>query len=152
MEEQSLSKKLKQIRQDHHLSQAQMADKMDMTEQSYGRWEREETRITVMQLQKFARKLNMKVSDIIDLPDGVLICDNKNENSVQNGSAAFFIVNNYVNNSPTEEIAQLENEKLKQLLESKEQQLADKEKLLSAQNQQIALLQELLEQLKKSSS
>lgn len=146
MDELTLSEKIKKIRQDHHLSQAQMADKMGMTEQSYGRWERDDRRITVFQLQKFAKKLNMKVSDIIDLPAGVLICDNQTsentvENSVQNGSAAFFIVNNYVHNTPNEHDLQVENEKLKQ-------KLVDNEKLFAAQSQQIELMKELLEQLK----
>ena len=152
-DELSLSEKIKKIRQNHQLSQAQMADKMGMSEQSYGRWERDDKRITVLQLQKFSKKLNMKVSDIIDLPDGVLICDNHTsensvENSVQNGSAAFFIVNNYVHNTPAESDLHIENERLRQLLEQKEQQLADNEKWFAAQNQQIALMTELLEHLK----
>ncbi len=141
-----LHKKVKLLRQAHNLSQAQMADKMGMTEQSYGRWEREETRMTIEQLQKFAQKLNINIADIIDLPEGTIISpihDNK-ENTVQHGFATLMVNNYYGENA-----IQAENEKLKLLLETRDKELGEKERLINSQNEQIALMQELLNQFKK---
>jgi transcriptional regulator with XRE-family HTH domain len=65
----ALNQTLKKIREARHLSQSQMAEKLDKTQSAYARIEIGDTKIDVETLQKFAEKTEMSMVDIITYPE-----------------------------------------------------------------------------------
>ena len=65
----AINQTLKRIREERHLSQSQMAKKLDKTQSAYARIELGETKLDIETLQKFADKVEMTMIDIITYPD-----------------------------------------------------------------------------------
>jgi transcriptional regulator with XRE-family HTH domain len=65
----TLNQTLKKIREERHLSQSQMAEKLDKTQSAYARIEIGDTKLDIETLQKFAEKTEMTMVDIITYPE-----------------------------------------------------------------------------------
>lgn len=61
--------RIKEIREKYGLSQFEMADKMNISQPTYARFERQRTKIDLHRLETFARTLGMNLIDVITFPD-----------------------------------------------------------------------------------
>lgn len=60
---------LKEIREKIGISQIEMAERMNISQSTYARFERENTKIDLQRLDSFAKVVNMTVIDVIAYPD-----------------------------------------------------------------------------------
>lgn len=128
------NEKVKQLRESKKLTQSQMAEKMNISTNAYGRLERGETEMTERKLEQIAKVLEINdFTKILSTPyDKVLFLLNEsNENS---------IIHSQYYNADLE--LKFENEKLALLLD-------EQKKLLAAKDEQIQLLKELVKSLQK---
>lgn len=61
--------KIKEIREKAGLSQDEMAEKMNISQPTYARFERHRTKIDLQRLEVFAKVMNMTPIDVITYPD-----------------------------------------------------------------------------------
>lgn len=64
-------KKIRLIRENNNLSQETIADKMNITQSSYARFERGATKTDLESLLKFCKGVNMSFLDFVAYPDKV---------------------------------------------------------------------------------
>jgi transcriptional regulator with XRE-family HTH domain len=98
-----VGQRLKEIREDRKLTQAEMADLLHVSAPTYSRLERNETSADLEQVARFAQKLDVPIQDF--LPETISV---KNDNS--QGQVGLVIGNVYVNQEKSEEITHLQNE------------------------------------------
>lgn len=122
-----INERIRILREGHLFSQEQMAEKMHLSPNSYGKLERGETKLTLDKLEQIANIFDMDIVELINSGDS---------NSYQvmhygNGTNAFSI---------TGEAKELlyENEKLQLIISHKDETIAH-------QKQEIALLRQMLE-------
>ncbi|MBS9779745.1 MAG: helix-turn-helix transcriptional regulator [Moraxellaceae bacterium] len=60
-----VNEKLKQLREENHWSQEEIAEKIHITPSSYAKIERGETRLTLHRLEQFAEVFNVDISKLI---------------------------------------------------------------------------------------
>lgn len=128
-ESMKINEKIRSLREDRALSQEEVAERMSISPNTYGKIERGETKLTLAKLEQIA--------DIFDI-DIVELISNEDKTSYQvthygTGTNAFNIGN---------EVLIAENEKLKLIL-------VHKDEIIERQKQEILLLKEMLEFLKK---
>jgi len=61
--------RIKDIRENYGLSQFEMAEKMNISQPTYARFERQTTKIDLRRLEDFSRVVNMSLIDVITFPD-----------------------------------------------------------------------------------
>lgn len=117
-----ITKNLANLRKENHLTQEQMAEKLQMSKNGYAKLERGESKLNIEHLQHVANVFNIDVIDLLkeDRDFSLLIGDN-------NGNYA----NKYYGN-------QQEIEKLQLIIDHQKELLAQKDK-------EIELLRKLLE-------
>jgi transcriptional regulator with XRE-family HTH domain len=95
MESTRIGEKIRKIRELKGLKQVNVAEKLGMTLNGYGKIERGETAITMERLEQVSNILGMKVLDVLHFDEKVVFNIQKMDNSAPNG-----IINNYpVSNS-----------------------------------------------------
>lgn len=132
------------------MTQSDMAKKMNIATNTYGRLERGETQMSERRLKQVSEIFNTDAAKILSTPtDRIVLL--VTENTVTESESTLNTINYYGNGE-----LQVQNEKLQLMLAGKEKELAEKEKLLvekdkllAAKDEQIALLNELLKQLKQ---
>lgn len=127
-----IGSKIKHLREFNKMSQEEMAAKMHMSTNSYGRIERGETQADLNRLEQIANIFNIDVAELISKSESDLIL----LITAGNGSP------NYYGN-PADALT-VENEKLKLMLSAKEEALAHKNEMLIQKDKEIALLRKLL--------
>lgn len=128
------NEKIKRLRENKDLTQQQMAEKLHISTNAYGRLERGETQMTERKLEQIANILEISdFTKILSTPNEkvVFLLNESNENNI--------ISTDYYN---ADLALKFENEKLTLLIE-------EQKKLLAAKDEQIKLLQELLKALQK---
>lgn len=118
----SITKNLANLRKENHLTQEQMAEKLQMSKNGYAKLERGESKLNIEHLQQIANVFNLNIVDLLkeDRDLNLLVGDN-------NGNYA----NKYYGNHQ-------EVEKLELIIEHQKELLAQKDK-------EIGLLRKLLE-------
>lgn len=124
-----IAKNLANLRKEHHLTQEQMAEKLEMSKNGYAKLERGETKLNIEHLQQIANVFNIDVVDLLKESGdfSFLIGDNSFLIGDNNSNCN----NKYKNN--TQEIEKLE------LI------IAHKDELLAQKDKEIELLRKLLE-------
>lgn len=125
-----INEKIRILREERFLSQEQMAEKMQLSPNSYGKLERGETKLTFEKLEKIANIFDLDIVELINTGE-------KTSYQVMHygtGTNAFNIT------SEAQELV-AENEKLQLII-------AHKNEILEKQQQEIHLLKEMLELLK----
>lgn len=124
-----VAKNLTNLRKEHHLTQEQMAEKLEMSKNGYAKLERGESKLNIGHLQQIASVFNLDIAELLkengDL--SVLVGDN-------NGNYA----NKYYSNHH-------EVEKLELIIAHKNELLTKKDELLSQKDKEIELLRKLLD-------
>lgn len=126
-----INERIRILREENFLSQEQMAEKMQLSPNSYGKLERGETKLTLEKLEQIANIFDIDIIELINTGE-------KNSYQVMHygtGTNAFTI------SGETKEILN-ENEKLQLIISHKDETIAH-------QKQEIQLLKEMLELLKK---
>lgn len=126
--------KIRILREMNHLSQEDMAEKLNMSSSGYAKIERGETKLYLEKLQQIAHILNIDIIELINSPERN-ICFLINENS-QSSS------NYYANN----DALIIENEKLKLAINYKDELLSQKDNEISSLKEIITLLKSQLNQ------
>ena len=82
-----VGQKIKKIRELRNFTQEYMADKLAISQTSYGNLEREETEITLKRLLQVAQILEIKIGDLLGFDENKMLVGNMNHNtkSVLNG-------------------------------------------------------------------
>lgn len=60
-----IAKNLANLRKEHHLTQEQMAEKLQMSKNGYAKLERGESKINVEHLQQIANVFNIDIADLL---------------------------------------------------------------------------------------
>ncbi|GHT19057.1 hypothetical protein FACS189429_6330 [Bacteroidia bacterium] len=76
--------RIKKLREERGIKQEFMADKLEITQSSYGRLEKDDNRLTVPKLQKIAEALNVSVSVIFGEKATQVINENNGDNAQAN--------------------------------------------------------------------
>lgn len=130
------NEKIKQLRESKKLTQSQMAEKLHISTNTYGRLERGETELTERRLEQIA--------EILEITDFTKILSTPSDKIIFLLNEVDVLENQEVNigcyHADTK--LKIDNEKLTLLLE-------EQKKLLAAKDEQIRLLQELLQTLKQ---
>lgn len=132
---------MKWYRISNDLSQEEMGKKMKMTKQTYARLEKGETQMNDNKIAAFAAILNKTPKEIREIAEEGKLFQllQQNENNYDNGSTASLTINhNYYGDKELH----LENEHLKKLL-------AEKERFIAVQAEQIEILKSQIQLLKK---
>lgn len=131
---------IKSYRMANALTQQEMADKLNMSKQTYARMEKGQTTMTENKVNTFAKLVNKTPREIREMADDGklfhLLQDNENHD---NGTISNLTINNNYYGEKT----------FNQQIENLNTLLAEKDKLLAAKDEQIALLQELVKSLQK---
>lgn len=61
-----INEKIRELREKHHLSQEEMAEKMNISSSAYGKFERAETRLTITKLEQIAEIFNINIIELIN--------------------------------------------------------------------------------------
>lgn len=128
-----INKKLRQIRESKNLTQADMAEQLEIEPSTYAKLERGETQVKLDRLEKIAQILQVDIAELIKNDDTeitILTGDNYNYGQCQ-----------YVKNFYSDTTIELH--KLQQELKHKDELLMEKDKL-------IAVLQNLVSTLQKN--
>lgn len=126
-----ITEKIRALREDRALSQEEMADKMSIAPNTYGKIERGETKLTLAKLEQIAEIFDIDVVELINNEDKISYQITHNGT----GTNAFNI-----GNEAKELIA--ENEKLQIIIRHKDE-------MLEKQQQEIELLRDMIAILKK---
>ena len=139
-----LRQNIRDIREDKHLTQADMAEKLNLSETGYAKIERGESKLNIDRIQQIANVLEVNLADLIPFgDDAVIIFNNSNDNfsNSNNFSLAFG------NNTLEQEIA-----KLHELLIMKNDVISSREREFQLLKQQVATLNELVSVLNQNKS
>lgn len=133
-----LNQKIKMLREIHHWSQEEMAEKMNMSLNSYARLERGETKLNIEKLEQIANVFNMDIFEFIQpINKGFYVM--LNDNDADNNKMI-----NYASNPPMEN----EIEKLNLIIKHKDEIIKSKDELLQQKQNEIDALKKIIELVK----
>ena len=139
-----LRQNIRDIREDKHLTQADMAEKLNLSETGYAKIERGESKLNIDRIQQIANVLEVNLADLIPLGDDAVIIFNNSNNNFSN-SNNFSLA--FGNNTLEQEIA-----KLHELLIMKNDVISSREREIELLKQQVATLNELVSVLNQNKS
>lgn len=132
-----INERIRILREEHLFSQEQVAEKMGISPNSYGKLERGETKLTLDKLEQIANIFDMDVVELINSSN-----DKNISYQVNHYSSAINAVNIGADIAELKE-AMVEKEKLQLIISHKDEKIEHLQ-------QEISLLKEMLELLKKS--
>lgn len=137
-----LRQNIRDFREDKHLTQADMAEKLGMSVTGYAKLERGESQIRVERLQQIAQILEVNIDELMtESSDGVLVFNNSTD---------------ILNNSPNFSLAlgntALESEikYLKYIIDAKNELLDARDREIESLKSQITALQKVIQALEKA--
>jgi transcriptional regulator with XRE-family HTH domain len=116
MESARIGEKIRKIRELKGLKQVNVAEKLGMTLNGYGKIERGESTITMERLEQVSNVLGMKVLDVLHFDEKVVFNIQKMDNSAPNG-----IVNNYPISDSERELYVQQISALKEIIDTQKQ-------------------------------
>ena len=132
---------IRYARENHNLTQEEMAERLNMTASGYAKIERGMTQLKFDKLEKIAQIFNMDIIELLEFSDsGDTIIQSPN-NSGDNATTNYFL---NANEKLVSEIEKLNTqiEYQTNLLKSKDELISEKDKQIQALNDVIALLKE----------
>ena len=124
----NINDKIRTLREFNHWSQEEMAEKMQMSTNTYARFERGETRLDLSKLQRIAAIFQLDVVDLIANEKQNLFFQIGDENQQHNNTSA--------------DVLNAEIEKLQLIIQHKNELLAQKENELATFKIMLDLLQQ----------
>ncbi|MBF0784286.1 XRE family transcriptional regulator [Muribacter muris] len=131
-----LNQKIKILREINQWSQEEMAEKMNMSLNSYARLERGETKLNIEKLEQIANVFNMDIFEFM-----------------QPGNKGFYVMlndadNNKMINYASNDSMGVEIEKLNLIIKHKDEIIKNKDELLQQKQNEIASLKQIIELIK----
>ncbi|QLB21251.1 DNA-binding protein [Vespertiliibacter pulmonis] len=133
-----VNEKLRLLRENHHLSQEDMATKLSMSTKGYAKIERGETRSNLPRLEQISEIFNMDICELLTYGEEEKIVNlaqsvfNNSENSLNH--AIISLGNNDL---------QKEIEKFQLIIQHKDELLTHKDEIIENQKKEIELLREM---------
>lgn len=127
--------KIKLLRENHHWTQDEMAQKLSMTTKGYAKIERGETISNLPRIEQIAQVFNMDICELLAYGEEGKIYINNTDNNLTN---SFISLGN-----SSEEI-----QRLQLIISHKDELLVHKEEIIENQKRELALLRDLIETLK----
>ncbi|OOF80706.1 helix-turn-helix domain-containing protein [Rodentibacter caecimuris] len=113
------SEKIKIMREMNQWTQEEVAEKLGMSTTGYAKIERGQTNVSVEKLKQIAQVFNVNVAQLLDDDERFVVCSIGDNHS------------NYSNYFGTNEKLAIENEKLKELLAAKDNEIEALKKVIS---------------------
>ncbi|OOR98975.1 hypothetical protein B0187_06870 [Haemophilus paracuniculus] len=133
-----LRQNIRDFREDRGLTQAQMAEKLNLSVEGYAKIERGSSQVKIDRLEQIACVLGISVADLIPF-----------------GEDSVYVFNNNADNSSTFNVAvgdpalNAEINLLRQMIEMKNELLTSREREIDSLKQQVETLQKLVAELEK---
>ena len=132
-----INEKIRQLREQHQLSQENMADKLGMSVTGYGKIERGEVRSNLSRLEQISEVFDMDICELLSFGENDKVYFN-NTVSDSNHSNNFLFA---VGNDNLEKVIQ----QLQLMLNYKDELLAQKDKIINGLEREVELLRKLQE-------
>ena len=132
-----INEKIRQLREQHQLSQENMADKLGMSVTGYGKIERGEVRSNLSRLEQISEVFDMDICELLSFGENDKVYFN-NTVSDSNHSNNFLFA---VGNDNLEKVIQ----QLQLMLNYKDELLAQKDKIINGLEREVDLLRKLQE-------
>lgn len=132
-----INEKIRQLREQHQLSQENMADKLGMSVTGYGKIERGEVRSNLSRLEQISEVFDMDICELLSFGENDKVYFN-NTVSYSNHSNNFLFA---VGNDNLEKVIQ----QLQLMLNYKDELLAQKDKIINGLEREVELLRKLQE-------
>ena len=132
-----INEKIRQLREQHQLSQENMADKLGMSVTGYGKIERGEVRSNLSRLEQISEVFDMDICELLSFGENDKVYFN-NSVSDSNHSNNFLFA---VGNDNLEKVIQ----QLQLMLNYKDELLAQKDKIINGLEREVELLRKLQE-------
>ena len=135
-----INEKIRQLREQHQLSQENMADKLGMSVTGYGKIERGEVRSNLSRLEQISEVFDMDICELLSVgeTEKVYFNNSSNESINSNNSNHFLFA---VGNDNLEKVIQ----QLQLILSHKDELLAQKDKIINGLEREVELLRKLQE-------
>ncbi|WP_109432660.1 helix-turn-helix transcriptional regulator [Aggregatibacter segnis] len=134
-----LRQNIRDIREDKHFTQADMAEKLGLSITGYAKIERGQSQINIERLQQISKVLEVSIADLIPFgDDGVVVFNNSNDNFSNSSNFSLALGN------PALE-AEVAN--LRQILAHKNEIVESRDREINLLRQQVETLQKLISSL-----
>ena len=137
----TLGTKLLKLRQEHKLSQTEIADILGVKQTTYSGWESDEVKPKSENLFKLSQYYKINMQELFDENDKISMINHDNNNN--GGNNIFANENNTVNIQQSPEIIELlknEEENIFKLIASQQEQQAQTTKLLESHFKLVELM------------
>ncbi|OOF85545.1 helix-turn-helix domain-containing protein [Rodentibacter ratti] len=131
-----VNEKIKLLREDRQWTQEEMAQKLSMTTKGYAKIERGETISNLPRIEQIAEVFDMDICELLAYGEEGKVYINNTDNNLTN---SFISLGN-----SSDEV-----QRLQQTILHKDELLAHKEEIIESQKRELALLNQLIESLKK---
>ena len=133
-----INEKIRQLREQHQLSQENMADKLGMSVTGYGKIERGEVRSNLPRLEQISEVFDMDICELLSYGENEKVYFNNSvtESTNSNNSNNFLFA---VGNDNLEKAIQ----QLQLIISHKDELLAQKDKIILGLEREIALLRNM---------
>jgi len=133
-----INEKIRQLREQHQLSQENMADKLGMSVTGYGKIERGEVRSNLPRLEQISEVFDMDICELLSYGESEKVYFNNSvtESTNSNNSNNFLFA---VGNDNLEKAIQ----QLQLIISHKDELLAQKDKIILGLEREIALLRNM---------
>jgi transcriptional regulator with XRE-family HTH domain len=131
-------KKMSILRESKGISQAEMAEQLDVDVNTYARIERGETNVLHPKLSKIAELLNVDILDLLADDRNVYLVSESNYNSISSNSCVI---------GSSAEIG-FEIQKLQMAITHKDETISHKDEIIEFQKREIARLEEIIALMK----
>ena len=133
-----INEKIRQLREQHQLSQENMADKLGMSVTGYAKIERGEVRSNLPRLEQISEVFDMDICELLSYGENKKVYFNNSSNDSTNSNNANHFVF-AVGNDNLEKVIQ----QLQLIISHKDELLAQKDKIILGLEREIALLRNM---------
>ncbi|MEG9489758.1 helix-turn-helix transcriptional regulator [Mannheimia indoligenes] len=137
-----LRQNIRDFREDKHLTQADMAEKLGMSVTGYAKLERGESQIRVERLQQIAQILEVNVEELMENGNqGTVVFNNSNDNFSNSSNFSLSLGN---------PVLESEIKHLKYIIEAKNELLDARDREIESLKSQISVLNKMIQSIEKN--
>lgn len=139
-----INEKLKLLRENHQWTQEDMANKLSMSVKGYSKIERGETRSNIPRLEQISKVFNMDIYELLTYGEEGKISIATDNSLINNSESS---LNNTIISLGNSELSH-EIEKLKLIINNRDETIQHKNEIIENQKKEIILLREMNELLR----
>lgn len=139
-----IRKNIRDIREHRNLTQAEMGEKLGLSETAYAKWERGEVQIRIERLQQIAQVLEVDLEDLIKTDEAaVILFKNARDNFISENHFNVAVGNSALEAQIT--ILNRDIEHLHEIIQAKNELLDARDREIELFKQQITVLQSVID-------